>query len=296
MQICILNLLPRVIWKSWNPAKEFNMQPLIRLNDQSYQTKQSNSITPCTSCISQGKCICKALNLDISEMIPKQFVHRFKIKKGDPIFHSGDDIHSIYNLKMGFAKVEYTLPNGQHQINEFAISGDLLGLDGIADGKHHLDAYALSDGEICSISFNKLQNIINTDREAAVVIEKYMSDTLNRTQEHIFSLGTHSAEEKLAFFLINYRNRMAKLHMRTDTLRLPMSREDLRSYLGVTIETLSRSFTFLEKNGCIEVKNREINFIDGSSLEKFILKEDQAHQLCHQIYGGKKFASTISVL
>lgn len=265
------------------------MQPLVNSTLESIQEKHRKTNLPCDTCLSYGNCLYKSLNLHLQEKKTNQFVHKFKIKRGDPIFHSGDKIHSIYNLKIGFAKVEYTLPNGEHQINQFAMPGDLLGLDGIADGKHHLDVYALSDGEICSMPVSELNKAIKIDPDTAVVIEKYMSEALNRTQEHIFSLGTHSAEKKLAFFLVNFRNRLRELSMRTDTLRLPMNREDLRSYLGVTIETLSRSFTYLEKNGFIEVKNREINFIDIEELEKFVAVENQTQSLSQKIYGGKKY-------
>lgn len=274
--------------------REFKMQPLIRLNDQPFTSKKNDLFTPCVSCISRANCLHKTLNLEKLEGLPSQYVHKFKIKKGDPIFHCGDDIHSIYNMKIGFAKVEFTLPNGQHQINQFVMPGDLIGLDGIADGKHHLDAYALSDGEMCGISFSQIKNIMKTDSDFSVIMERCMSEILNRAQEHIFSLGTHSAEEKLAFFLIHYRNRLDKLNMRTDVLRLPMSREDLKSYLGVTTETLSRSFTYLEKSGYINVKNRDISFVDDAGLEKFLSTKENIYQSCHQIYGGKKFNSNLT--
>lgn len=270
------------------------MPPLLRLNEHQLKSKHNGPSIPCIDCTSRRNCLHKTLDVDRLEKLPNQYVHKFKIKKGDPIFHSGDDIHSIYNMKIGFAKVEYALPNGQHQINQFAIPGDLLGLDGIADGKHHLDAYALSDGEVCGISFSQLKNIMKLDSDISSLIERSMSEALNSTQEHIFSLGTHGAEEKLAYFLIDYRNRLSRLSLRTDTLRLPMSREDLRSYLGVTIETLSRSFTYLENNGFIRVKNREIIFIDSTGLERFISAEDLKLQLSHQIYGVKKFTTNPS--
>jgi CRP/FNR family transcriptional regulator, anaerobic regulatory protein len=252
---------------------------------KSFQEKQRKLNIPCDGCLSYGNCPYKSLNLHQQ----KQFVHKFKIKKGDPIFHNGDKISSICNIKIGFAKIGFVLPNGQYQISQFAIPGDLIGLDGIADRKYHLNAYALSDGEICSIPFTELNKIIGIDPEAAVVIKKYMSEILISMQEHIFSLGTHSAEKKLAYFLLKFRNRLSQQTMRMDTLRLPMSREDLRSHLGVTIETLSRSFTYLEKNGYIEVKNREINFIDDKALENFVTTERQTTKLSQQFYGARKY-------
>lgn len=272
------------------------MQPRIKFSSQLFNENKKSSTSFCVNCISGINCLYKNLNLDKLGKKTNQFMHNFKIKKGDPIYHNGDDTHSIYNLKIGFVKIEYTLPGGQHQINQFAIPGDLIGLDGIADGKHHLDAFALSDGEICGISLSKLNNIIKTDPDTSIVIERSMSEAINQIQEHMFSLGTHSAEEKLAFFLINYRNRLTKLNMRIDTIKLPMSREELRSYLGVTIETLSRSFTYLEKNGYIKVRNREINFISDAKLEKFLATQDQAKQLCQQTYGGRKYISKSSFM
>lgn len=261
----------------------------MNLTLKSFQENQRKLNIPCDGCLSYGNCPYKSLNLDQQKKFSRQFVHKLKINEGDPIFHKGDKIYYTYNIKIGFVKTEFVLPNGSHQISQFAIPGDLIGLDGLADGKHHLSAYALSDCEMCSIPFIELNKIIRIDPGAAVVIKKCMSEILISMQEHIFSLGTHSAEKKLAYFLLKFRNRLSQQAMRMDTLRLPMSREDLRSHLGVTIETLSRSFTYLEKNGYIEVKNREINFIDDTALENFVTTEKQTTKLSQQFYGARKY-------
>ena len=226
------------------------------------------SINPCVSCLSKAYCLHKSI--DIQKLISpaNHYVQKFKVKKGDPVFHNGDDHKHLYNIRNGNVKIEHSQPNGQHHITQFGMAGDLLGLDGWANGKHRYDAYAISDGELCSINIKQLQTAMKLDSSVTTIIEQLMSYALNCSQDHIFSLSTHSAEQKLAYFLMDYRNRLDHLNLRNTTIRLPMSREELRSYLGMTLETLSRSFTFLEKKGLILVKNKDITFLDHKGLEQ----------------------------
>lgn len=209
--------------------------------------------------------LCKSFFLNTSIDAKK-----IKVKKGDSIFNNGDDHEYLYIIRIGFIKIENCLPNGQYQITQFGIPGDLLGLDGIANGKHRLAAYALNDGEIYAISVKKLHAAMNMDHSLLMTITQLLSSALNHTQQHIFSLSMHTAEKKLAFFLIDFRNALDGLCMRTDTITLPMNREELRSYLGMTLETLSRCFTFLERKGYILVRNRDITFLEPEKLEQFL--------------------------
>lgn len=235
-------------------------------------TYRSNN--PCVSCLSKAYCLHKSIDIQKLVNPANHYVQKFKVKKGDPIFHNGDDHKHLYNIRNGYIKVENSQLNGQHHITQFGMAGDLLGLDGWANGKHRYDAYALSDGELCAINVKQLHTAMKLDPAVTMIIEQLMSYALNCSQDHIFSLSTHGAEQRLAYFLIEYRNRLDHLNLRTTTIRLPMSREELKSYLGMTLETLSRSFTFLEKKGYIVVKNKNITFKDYQGLEGLLENED----------------------
>ena len=228
------------------------------------------SSNPCIGCLSRPQCLHK--DIDIRQLVnpANHYVQKFKVKKGDSIFNNGDHHRHFFNIRIGHVKIEHSIPNGQYQITQFGMPGDLLGLDGIANGKHRLAAYALSDGEICSINVMQLHAAMKADPSLLKIIEQVMSATLNHIQDHVFSLGVHSVEQKLAYFLIQYRNNLDHLHLRVDKLRLPMNREELSNYLGMTIETLSRSFAFLEKNGYITVKNKDISFTNFEGLGRFL--------------------------
>ena len=229
---------------------------------------------PCIGCLSKAYCLHKTIDIHKLVNPENHYVQKFKVKKGDSLFHNGDNHNHLYNIRNGYIKIEHSQPNGQLNITKFGMIGDLFGLDGWADGKHRFDAYALSDSELCAINVKQLHAAMKLDHEITQIIEQLMSYELNYIQDHVFSLSTHSAEQKLAYFLSGYRNRLEHLNLRNTTIRLPMSREELKSYLGITSETLSRSFTYLENKGYIIVKNKEIAFMDLKQLEALLEPKD----------------------
>ena len=239
-------------------------------NSALHSSFKHKQISPCVGCVSRSTCLHSNLDLMQLENLTGQYTQKIKVKSGDPIFHNGDSIHSLYTIRAGFMKVEYSLPNGQHQVTRFATNGDLIGVDGIADGKHRLDAIAITDGEVCSIDFNRIQSLMKTEAALQKSIECAMSAEINHTQEHLFSLGSHTIEQKIAYFLVDLHNQLGNTYSQLDSIRLPMSREDLKSYLGMTSESLSRGLTSLEKNHYFQVRNREISNIDYEKLQRLL--------------------------
>jgi len=97
-----------------------------------------------------------------------------------------------------------------------------------------------------------------------------MSKELNDMQEHIFSLGSHTVEQKIAFFLIELQNKLGRINSQFNSIRPPMNRDDLKSYLGITSESLSRALTSLETKKYFRVRNREISEINYKKLIELI--------------------------
>jgi CRP/FNR family transcriptional regulator len=242
---------------------------------QALSTTQKNIVahrhtSPCTSCVSRSLCLHDHLDFENLDFLTSQYTQKVKIKAGDPIFRNGDSIDSLYTVRVGFIKIEYCLPNGHHQVNHFATNGDLIGTDGIANGKHRLDAIALTDGELCSLNFTRLLSLMKENISIQKAIDCAMSRELNNTHDHLYSLGSHGVEQKLAFFILHLHNKLGPLHANLRSIRLPMSRDDLKSYLGVTTESLSRAFTSLENKQYFQVRNKIINDIDFKGLAKLV--------------------------
>lgn len=230
----------------------------------------SNEFSKCHGCKSRVHCVHSTLSLSMIEILPKNYITKIKIKAGDPIYRNGEPLNFLYNVRIGYCKVEYSLEDGRYQINHFALPGQIVGTDGLADGHHKLDVTALTDGELCAIEFKGLHRLMNSQIKIREIYEKLLSRSINNSQEHIFSLGSHSAEQRLALFLLNFYEHHRSLQIELSAFRLPMSREDLKSYLGITAETLSRCLSNLENIGCLEVNNRNISKINLKKLEQII--------------------------
>jgi len=232
----------------------------------------------CGNCVSRVHCMQLAFEVTQLDSFPTEIIRTKKVNPGYRIYRNGDSMTHLYFIRLGYVKVELALPNGHHQVNQFSIPGDLLGLDGIAEKRHALDATSLSDGEVCEIDFRKLTNLKRSKQNIHSILVSKMSRALYLTQEHLFSLANHNSEQKLAYFLIAYQSRLHKLKLQVNTIKLPMNREDLTSYLGMTSETLSRAFSYLEKGQYIQVRNRMISNVNYKKLN-LLLEIDNDHPI-----------------
>lgn len=234
---------------------------------------------PCAKCISRIHCMELAFELTQLDSFSAGVIRTNKVNAGDSIYRNGDRMTHLYFIRRGYVKVELSKPNGRHQVNQFSIPGDLLGLDGIAEQRHLLDATALSDGEVCAIDFNALTDTKTSTHHIHTILQSKISRALYQTQEHLFSLANHNSEQKLAYFLITFQARLHKLQLQLNTIKLPMNREDLTSYLGMTSETLSRAFGNLEKGQYIQVKNRMISHVDYNKLSHMLEIDNNNHPI-----------------
>jgi len=230
--------------------------------------KISNAHNSCVKCINRKNCINSILSEDEVSELTNVYAQRIHLKKGENLYRNGGKLTSIYNIRVGVIKTEYTLPDGRQQVVKFNMPGDLIGIDGIQDGKYHSDTYALVDTEICSINFTELQKMASKIPSLQRKLDGHMSGILNEIQDHIFLLGSLSSNEKLAHFLLHYSYKLDQLNYKSDDFSLPMNREELSSYLGVTVETLSRTFTNFVDEGFIAARNKHIKIISSERLNQ----------------------------
>jgi CRP/FNR family transcriptional regulator len=208
-----------------------------------------------------------SLGDQLIRQLPTEYVHKTKIASGAYVTRSGEAMQFLYLLDAGAVKVEYSLPNGQYQIITFLYPGNLFGSDGVLTGTHYYDQIALSDGVVYRISFEVFNRLMPTQTNLAHLYEKIMSQAVAQAQDHVFSLGKHTTEQKLALFLLDFQDRQPNSVL---DLRLPMGRIDLASYLGITIESLSRAFAFLERNHLVQVSNRLLTDLHVNGLVKLL--------------------------
>lgn len=193
--------------------------------------------------------------------------HRF-VKRGDMLFESGADFASIYAIRSGFFKTVVHGPGGRAQVTGFHMAGDLLGLDAIDAGRHTTSATALEDSQACVIPFAALQQRCCNAPELQHCVHQAMGREIVRDQDMMLLLGGMRAEQRLAAFLINLSQRLQSRGYAPAEMVLRMTREEIGSYLGMTLETVSRTFSKLRAEGIVDVDLREIHLRRVESLRQ----------------------------
>ncbi len=168
---------------------------------------------------------------------------------GDHHFREGDQAEHLYTITAGAVKLYKLLSDGRRQITAFLFPGDFFGLS--IHESYAYTAESLSTVVFCRFPRRKLEALFN---EMPMLEKKLLGATtqeLAAAQEQMLLLGRKTAREKLATFLVVLRRRLAEKSDRSPMFALPMSRSDIADFLGLTIETVSRTLTGLKREGLI---------------------------------------------
>ncbi len=200
---------------------------------------------------------------------------RKKVKKGEFLFHSGSPFKSIYAIRTGFFKTSVTTEDGRDQVSGFQMAGEIIGLDGIVNDHHACDAIALEDAEVCVMPFEKIEQLSLEVKSLQHHVHKMMSREIVRENSVILLLGSMKAEERLAAFLLNLVQRLHARGFSQTELVLRMTREEIGSFLGLKLETVSRAFSKFAEEGIIDVKQRNLKIMKPDALKQIVNSQDK---------------------
>jgi len=197
---------------------------------------------------------------------------RLKIKRGEKLFREGDPFCNLYAVRTGFFKTCMLSVGGWAQVTGFQMAGEIIGLDGIVNDHHTCSAIALEDAEICAMPFDRLEDLSREVNALQHHVHKMMSREIVREHGVMLLLGSMRAEERLAAFLLNLAQRLNLRGFSKSELILRMTRQEIGSYLGLKIETISRTFSKLTDDGIVEVKQRHVRILNLDKLRAIINK------------------------
>ena len=169
------------------------------------------------------------------------------LSKDEEVFAEGDRAAFFYRVVSGAIRTSKLLSDGRRQIDAFHLPGDIFGIEG--GDEHRFSAEAVGDATVVAYRRSSLDGLSGVDGTFASQVVAAMMRSLERAQNHMLLLGRKTAMEKIATFLMDLAERLAD----HDSIDLPMSRTDIADHLGLTIETVSRSLTQLEREGIIEL-------------------------------------------
>jgi CRP/FNR family transcriptional regulator, anaerobic regulatory protein len=222
--------------------------------------------TTCSSCRLRDICMPVGLSAKEMALIDQMVSTRIKVKRGEPLFRIGARFKSLYTIRSGFFKTSISTEDGREQVSGFYMSGELLGLDGLAQDQHTCTASALEDSEVCVLHVQLINELSHDIHALQNHVQKVMSREIVHDHDHLFLLGSMRADARVATFLLNLLTRLHARGQAQDELLLRMTREDMGSYLGLTIETISRTLSKMVKSGVLSVDQRKIRVLQPEAL------------------------------
>ena len=229
-----------------------------------------NSTVSCASCRLSELCLPLALNKSEIHKLDAIVERNRPLTKGDHLYRQSDEFKSVYAVRSGSFKSYFLSDSGKSRVTGFYLLGDIIGMDGIASNKYANSTSALEHSSICEIPFSQLGKL---SRELPSLQHHFfaiMGNEIAKDQQVHTLLSSYSAEERTASFLLGLSSRYARVSLSPTRFLLSMTRGDIGEYLGLTVETVSRIFTSLQKKRLISVDNREIELLDIESLRDIV--------------------------
>lgn len=229
-----------------------------------------NTNISCASCRLNELCLPIALNKTEIHQLDEIVERNRPFKKGEHLYRQNDPFKSVYAVRAGSFKSYVLSDTGQGRVTGFYLPGEIIGMDGISSRHYSNSIQALEHSSICEIPFSQLEKLSHQLPNLQHHFFAIMGNEIAKDQQIHTLLCSYTAEERTASFLLGLSSRYARVSLSPVRFLLPMTRGDIGEYLGLTVETVSRIFTSLQRKGLITVNNREIEIKDIEGLRKLI--------------------------
>ena len=220
----------------------------------------------CSNCNLRELCMPMGLNQEEMRKLDELVFARKRVPRGQALARAGDHFSALYAVRTGVFKTAVSSEEGRDHVTGFQMAGEIMGLDGMASDRYSCDAIALEDAEVCVMPFSKIEDLSREVKALQTHLHRIMSREIVRDQNIMLLLGTMRAEERLAAFLVNLGQRLQARGFSSTDMVLRMTREEIGSYLGLKLETVSRTFSKFVEDGLITVKQKVIHIIDPERL------------------------------
>lgn len=216
-------------------------------------------------------------SLDMIERHVPVIKHR--VRANDELYICGQPFESLHLINSGIFKIVTLAPDGRERSADFSFDGDWLGFDGIPTGQHSCTAVALDIGEVWTVCYSTLMQAAAKAPSLLHHVLSAISAQLARNRDIALSIGTLSADARVADFLLMWAKSLAERGRRTDEINVHMSRADIGAFLGIRLESVSRSLTKLAQAGVIEFNERgrrDISIPDLAALSHFVQNDAES--------------------
>jgi CRP/FNR family transcriptional regulator, anaerobic regulatory protein len=224
----------------------------------------------CSSCNLRELCLPGLLCAEDMARAENLVYARRRVKRGEALFNAGAGFSAVYAIRSGFFKTSLVDGEGREQVTGFFMGGELIGLEGIGGGAYYGNAVALEDSEVCILPFALIEEMAREVPALQRHLHAVLAREIVRDHGVMMLLGSMRAEERLATFLINLSKRFLRRGYSASEFHLRMTREEIGSYLGLKLETVSRLFSRFQDEALIEVEQKHVRIVDIAGLERIL--------------------------
>jgi CRP/FNR family transcriptional regulator len=200
--------------------------------------------------------------------------YRRHLEAGEVLYHAGAKCSLMHVVQAGFFKTIMLSEDGIAQITGFQMPGDVLGVDGLSSGVHRCDAIALTEASVCVVSRARLLQSTTENDALCLRLLDVLSDEILSDHSTMLLLGSRSAEERVAGFIVELSERLSARGYSGSEIGLWMTREEIGRFLGLELETVSRVLSSLLKRRLIEVHRRHLRIVDLDALRAVVIGPD----------------------
>jgi CRP/FNR family transcriptional regulator len=203
-------------------------------------------------------------------------ISRKRLKKGETLFRIGDRFTSLYAIRSGSCKTVSLSEDGHDQVSGYHMPGDVIGIDGLGTDSHDCQAVALEDTEVCTMPFGRIEALAGHHAGFQHNLYRLLAREIARERTVMLLLGSMHADQRLAAFLLDLSQRYEVRGYSSSEFVLRMTRDEIGSYLGLKLETVSRLFSRFQREGLIQLQGRVVKLLDRVSLKRLIACPDSA--------------------
>jgi CRP/FNR family transcriptional regulator len=245
------------------------LSPVISLRPRIMPVNHKFEVS-CAGCSLRELCLPAGLCADDLERVENIVYARRRAKRGEALFNAGTPFNAIYAIRSGFFKASVLDGDGREQVTGFFMGGELIGLDGLGAGAYNGTAVALEDSEVCVLPYARIEEMAREVPALQRHLHTVLAREIVRDQGVMLLLGSMRAEERLATFLLNLSRRFVRRGYSACDFHLRMTRDELGSYLGLKLETVSRLFSQFQADRLIEVQQKHVRILDVAGLERVV--------------------------
>lgn len=243
---------------------------VVPFRTRSMPREVSLAVPTCSRCKQREICLSVGLEAEALVDLEQIVAAPRRVARGERLYRPRDRFGALYAIRLGSFKTVVLADDGSEQVAGYHMPGEILGADGIAAGLHDGEAIALEDAEVCAIPFDRLQKLARHQEIVQKNVHRTLAREIARERRIMMLLGTMNSEQRLAAFLIDLSDRYRARGYSSSEFVLRMTREEIGSYLGLKLETVSRMFTRFQREGLLQAQGRVVKLLDLATLSRLL--------------------------